>query len=106
MRKRQRVSQTILLVSFILFPITYYYMSPYLSLDGAFRGVLTGAAIVFAAQFVIWVPWVALLVFAFLQAGGIRSVDFLYMTEHGIPCRVSRRSSCFSRSWRSLWRSR
>lgn len=49
--KRQNVRKLILVLSFILFPITFYYFSPALIIQGAFEGLLTGSFIVFVLQF-------------------------------------------------------
>ncbi len=123
--RRQAVRRTVLLLSFIAFPVTMNYFSPYLIIDGAFNGIVNGSLIVFASMFVgsllfgrvwcgwacpaaglqepllkvngrrvgrkadlvkwlIWVPWVALIVFAVVRAGGYTSVDPLYGTVGGI----------------------
>ncbi len=123
--KRQNLRKLFLLLSFLLFPVTLYYLSPYLIIMGGLAGIITGSFLVFAALFlfslffgrafcswlcpagglqdccrlavdkkvsgksnwikyIIWVPWLAGILFAFIHAGGIASVDFFYMTEHGI----------------------
>ena len=123
--RRQAIRRTVLLVSFVLFPVTINYFSPYLIIDGGFRGVLTGSAILFASLFagslvfgriwcgwmcpvpgltepllrvngrrvgrkadlvkwLIWVPWVALIVFAVARAGGYHAIDPFYGTVGGI----------------------
>lgn len=123
--KRQAWRRALLALSFIAFPVTMNYFSPYLIVDGGFRGVLTGSAIVFASMFIgamifgrlfcgwlcpaaglqeplervnsrrvarrvdlvkwlIWVPWIALIVFAVVRAGGYHDVDPLYGTVGGI----------------------
>lgn len=123
--RRQGVRRTLLLLSFIAFPVTMNYFSPYLIVDGGFRGIVNGSAIVFASMFagslvfgrlwcgwacpaaglqepllrvnnrrvgrradavkwLIWVPWIALVVFAVVRAGGYHAVDPLYGTVGGI----------------------
>jgi polyferredoxin len=123
--RRQALRRTLLLLSFIAFPLTMNYFSPYLIVDASFRGVLNGSAIVFGSMFVgsllfgrlwcgwacpaagvqepllrvngrrvgtradlvkwlIWVPWIALIVFAVVRAGGYSSVQPLYGTVGGI----------------------
>ena len=125
LKPRQAVRRAILIASFIAFPVTMNYFSPYLIIDGGFRGIATGSAIVFASMFagslvfgrlwcgwacpvaglqdpllvvnsrrvsrradivkwLIWVPWVALTVFAVVRAGGYHAVDTLYGTVGGI----------------------
>lgn len=124
--KRQKLRKAILLISFLIFPITLFYFSPYLIIQGGIAGIITGSFLIFAAQFVfslffgrtfcswlcpagglqdccstvtnkrlrnkkinwikyiIWTFWMLGIVFAFITAGGIHSMDFFYMTEHGI----------------------
>lgn len=122
---RQAYRRILLLVSFLLFPITINYFSPYLIVDGGFAGIMTGSAIVFSAMLLgsmvfgrlwcgwmcpvagmteplvrvnprrvgkkadlvkwfIWVPWIALVVFAVVNAGGYHAIDPLYGTVNGI----------------------
>lgn len=123
--RRQAVRKTLLLLSFIAFPVSMNYFSPYLIVDSAFNGVVNGSFIVFASMFVgslllgrlwcgwmcpaaglqepllrvngrsvgrrtdlvkwiIWVPWIALIVFAVVRGGGYTSVNPLYGTVGGI----------------------
>lgn len=49
--KRQRLRKGIIFVSFLLLPITLYYFSPFLIIQGAAEGVLAGCAIVFVLMF-------------------------------------------------------
>ena len=46
--KRQQIRKTLLLISFLLFPITIWYFSPYLIIMGASQGIVTGSFIVFS----------------------------------------------------------
>jgi len=48
---RQRVRRGLLLGAFILFPLIFYYFSPAIVQMGAAEGIVTGSALVFAAQF-------------------------------------------------------
>lgn len=48
----QRVRRAFLWLSFLLLPVTLNYFSPYLVIDGLFRGILAGAFLVWAAFFV------------------------------------------------------
>ena len=45
--KRQNFRKLILIISMLLFPITIWYMSPYLIIQGAMEGIVTGSFIVF-----------------------------------------------------------
>ncbi|NTV53154.1 MAG: 4Fe-4S binding protein, partial [Candidatus Firestonebacteria bacterium] len=48
---RQRVRQAGILISFLLFPITIYYLSPYLIIQGITEGVISGSMLVFSLMF-------------------------------------------------------
>ena len=51
--KRQRIRKSILMLMVILFPIVFYYFSPYLIIVGAFESIVTGSFLLFTVQFVI-----------------------------------------------------
>jgi polyferredoxin len=51
--KRQKVRKGIVIISFLLFPVTLYYFSPYLIVLGAKEGIITGGFITFAAMFIL-----------------------------------------------------
>jgi ferredoxin-type protein NapH len=114
------------LLMFALFPLIYYYFSPYLVIMGATEGIVTGSLITFALLFLtslflgrafcgwvcpagatqelcakirntnfkngkrnwikylIWVPWLSIIIVMFLQAGTIVAIDPLYQTYFGI----------------------
>lgn len=124
--RRQNIRKMILIVSFLLFPVTIYYFSPYLIIEGVAAGILSGSFLVFAAMFVtslmfgrlfcgwicpagglqeccrlasdkrakggrtnwikyfIWAPWVTLIGFLLIKAGGVKRADFFYQTDHGV----------------------
>ncbi|MBR0600361.1 4Fe-4S binding protein [Sinanaerobacter chloroacetimidivorans] len=48
MKKRQRIRNLILLLSFLLFPVTQFYFSPYLIIWGASQGMITASFFTFA----------------------------------------------------------
>jgi polyferredoxin len=61
---RQRLRRALLLLSFVAFPLTMNYMSPYLSIEGTYSGVLTGAVVSFGTLFLgslflgrLWCGW-------------------------------------------------
>jgi ferredoxin-type protein NapH len=45
--KRQEIRKALILISFFLFPITIFYMSPVLIIEGAAKGIVTGSFILF-----------------------------------------------------------
>jgi polyferredoxin len=49
--KRQQTRKILTIIMFLLFPIIYYYFSPYLIIMGASEGIVTGSLLVFAALF-------------------------------------------------------
>jgi ferredoxin-type protein NapH len=48
---RQKLRRTITLVSFLLFPVTIYYLSPYLAVAAASEGLLSGSVVIFGLMF-------------------------------------------------------
>ncbi len=71
---RQKIRRIILYSSLFLFPVTMNYLSPYISIDGAFAGVLSGSAMMFVVLFLsgiffgrAWCGWVC-------PAGGVAEV--------------------------------
>lgn len=50
--KRQSIRKTILLVSFLFFPITIYYFSPVLVIQGAGQGIVVGSLIIFGLMLI------------------------------------------------------
>lgn len=64
MTTRQRIRQAIILISFLLFPVTINYFSPYLIIEGASQGVIAGSLITFVLLFLVslflgraWCAW-------------------------------------------------
>lgn len=61
---RQRIRRTLLLVSFLLFPLTMNYFSPYVIIDGAGQGIVNGSLVMFGLLFLsalvvgrLWCGW-------------------------------------------------
>ncbi len=50
---RQKVRKTIIFISFLLFPVTIWYFSPYLIIRAAFEHIVNGSFIVFVSMFVL-----------------------------------------------------
>ncbi|MGD9031528.1 MAG: 4Fe-4S binding protein, partial [Desulfobacteraceae bacterium] len=53
MKKRQKIRKSGILVSFLFFPITIYYLSPILIIMGAKQGVIGGSFIIFFLLFIV-----------------------------------------------------
>lgn len=51
MKHRQMIRRGVQLLSLLLFPATFYYLSPVISLMGAQAGIVTGSVVVFAILF-------------------------------------------------------
>lgn len=47
---RQNASKLLLIISLLLFPITIWYMSPYLIIQGAMEEIITGSFVVFTCM--------------------------------------------------------
>jgi polyferredoxin len=123
---RQRIRKALLFLSLLLFPLTLYYFSPALIIQGASEGVINGSFIVFSLMFLtslfvgrlwcgwacpagalqefsmpindrhgprgrwnwtkwaIWIPWLSLIVWMAIQAGGYQTVDPFFQLEGGL----------------------
>lgn len=73
---RQRIRKALLLVSFLFFPITMNYLSPYVIMDGASQGIINGSLVMFGLMFLsalvigrLWCGWVC-------PAGGFCEMAF------------------------------
>ncbi|WKY44652.1 4Fe-4S binding protein [Eubacteriaceae bacterium ES2] len=124
MEKRQKIRSGVTLVSLLLFPVTLNYFSPYLSVDAAMKGIISGSILLFILMFFtalffgrawcgwicpmaalsdislkvnhknvnvkklkmirfsIFAVWSGIIIIMFLLAGGIKSIEPLYMTEN------------------------
>ena len=47
--QRQSIRKTLLIISFLLFPLTFYYFSPYLIIQAIAEGIMAGSFIIFIA---------------------------------------------------------
>jgi len=63
-RRRQSVRRMTLIITFVLFPVILNYLSPYVIVDAASRGIVNGSLIVFASLFLLslfvgraWCGW-------------------------------------------------
>jgi len=50
--KRQKIRKTLIFISFLLFPVTIWYFSPYLIIQAASEHIMNGSFIVFVTMFV------------------------------------------------------
>jgi ferredoxin-type protein NapH len=124
--KRQNFRKLIIIISMLLFPITIFYLSPYVIIMGAMEGIINGSFIVFMVmllggiffgrifcaylcpaggimecttlvnnnspkqgwrnniKYVTWSLWVIGVIASFLLHKKEISVDFFYLTDHGI----------------------
>ncbi len=124
--KRQKIRKLILLIAMFLFPVTIFYLSPYLIIQGALSGIINGSFIAFCGLFissvffgrvfcgylcpasgimecsvlvnpklpklgwrnnikyVIWILWITGVIISFLLRSKEITVNFFYMTDHGI----------------------
>jgi polyferredoxin len=74
--RRQRTRKALLILSFLLFPITMNYLSPYVIIDGASQGIVNGSLVVFGLLFLsslvlgrLWCGWAC-------PAGGMAEMCF------------------------------
>lgn len=52
MKTRQRVRKGIILLSFFLFPATFYYLSPAIIMEASSKGIVNGSFIMFSLMFI------------------------------------------------------
>ena len=123
---RQKIRRVIIFVSFLLFPVTMWYFSPYLIIQAASEHIMNGSFIVFMTmlvasmflgrawcgwlcpagglqecvircnpnpakqgwrnniKFVIWAVWMTAVIVTFVLGKNDVTIDFFYMTDHGI----------------------
>jgi len=48
---KQKVRRAVLLITFLTFPVTFYYLSPYIIINGAIQGIIVGSFIYFGLLF-------------------------------------------------------
>ena len=53
MTAKQKVRRAILLITFLTFPLTFKYFSPYIIIDGAMQGIIVGSFLYFALLFLL-----------------------------------------------------
>jgi len=74
--KRQNIRKLILFISLLLFPVTIYYLSPYLIITGALEGIITGSFIVFLLMLVLSIFFGRVFCGYICPAGGLQEAAF------------------------------
>jgi ferredoxin-type protein NapH len=75
--KRQEVRKLLLLISLLLFPITIYYLSPYLIITGAMEGIINGSFIIFVLMLIGSIFFGRLFCGYLCPVGGLLECTFL-----------------------------
>ncbi|HGJ67118.1 TPA: 4Fe-4S binding protein [bacterium] len=76
-KKRQLIRRALILISFLLFPITIFYFSPYLIIMGASEGIVSGSFIMFSSMFVLSLFFGRLFCGWACPAGGLGECAFM-----------------------------
>lgn len=74
--KRQKIRKAMGLLMLLLFPLIFYYLSPYLIIEAASRGVLAGSGVVFGMLFLAAIPGGRLFCGWLCPAGGLQEACF------------------------------
>ena len=89
MKTPQKLRLGFISVSFMVFPVTIDYLSPVISLTGAYNGIISGSIIIFASQFLIslilgraFYGWVC-------PAGGLQDITLQFRTRKVNPERIN-----------------
>lgn len=82
--KRQKIRKLLLFISLLLFPVTIYYLSPYLIITGALEGVITGSFIVFALMLVLSIFFGRAFCGYICPAGGLQEAAFTINDKNSI----------------------
>jgi polyferredoxin len=122
--RRQKIRKSLLIITFLLFPAIFYYLSPYLIIEGTLKGIISGSFIYFLLllagalllgraycgwvcpasgiqdiiiqinirkivkgnliKWIIWIPWVSVIIMLAIKKGGYTKIDLLYQTTYGL----------------------
>ncbi|GHT75327.1 hypothetical protein AGMMS50262_10300 [Bacteroidia bacterium] len=72
MQNRQSFRKALVIIMFLLFPVTIFYFSPYIIILGAISGVAAGSLVIFAALFVLSIFFGRYLCGYFCPLGGLQ----------------------------------
>ncbi len=75
-KTRQQIRKFILIISFLLFPITINFFSPYLIIDGIIGGIITGSFFTFSIMFLTSLFFGRFICGWLCPAGGIGELCF------------------------------
>jgi Polyferredoxin len=79
--KRQQIRKLLLIISMLTFPITLYYLSPALIIQGAAGGIITGSFIVFTMQFLLSLVFGRAFCSYICPAGGVQEACTLMVNK-------------------------
>ncbi|MDF2989256.1 MAG: 4Fe-4S binding domain/4Fe-4S dicluster [Eubacterium sp.] len=95
--KRQSVRKLLLLIALFLFPITIYYFSPYVIIQGAMEGVITGSFVVFLGMLIGALLFGRLFCGYMCPAGGIQECAIM------VNDKSPKQGATISAGWLHLW---
>lgn len=75
--KRQNLRKLSLVISLLLFPITLYYFSPALIINGALNKIINGSFIVFTLMLILSIPFGRIFCSWLCPAGGLQECAFM-----------------------------
>ena len=96
---RQRVRKTVLLISFLLFPVIIWYFSPYLIIQGASEHIMNGSFIVFMLMLVLSMFFGRVWCGYLCPAGGLQEC---VMRVNGNPAKQGKRDKIKYVIW-TIW---
>src|SRR5512141_333231 len=89
---RQRIRKALVILTFLSFPITMNFLSPYVIIDGAMNGIVNGSVVMFGLMFAAslflgraWCGWVC-------PGGAMGEMAELVSLDHSDHC-----YGCFGR---------